>query len=180
MHRAIYLSNSANQDFQAIIIPSGAWEWSQIWSLEACRAWSSMSAIQTTHDFYKWYKSASTGEWTPEWAKVISMFFDSYATKVSAGESKELYNSTRPNEYFNKNLWDKFNIGSNWWIFLRTKDGKYTSAFNSNENHAWITEGKNQGYEVISAKPGKVWHADMQASRHGFEQVKTGVTLSVR
>jgi len=80
MHRAIYLSNSANQDFQAIIIPSGAWEWSQIWSLEACRAWSSMSAIQTTHDFYKWYKSASTGEWTPEWAKNYDDFHEELAS----------------------------------------------------------------------------------------------------
>jgi len=173
MSRAIYLSNSANQDFQAIIIPSGAWLWSEIWSVPAYSAWSSLSKIKTAQDFYQWYKNASSGEWTPEWAKVVSMFFDSYATKVSAGESKELFNSSRPHEYCNPRLWEKFKSGSSWWVFLRSKDGKWVSAFNSNDDHAWITEGKNQGYEVIRAKPGKVWHADAQAGNHVFAQVKT-------
>ena len=42
-----------------------------------------------------------------------------------------------------------------------------------NDDHAWITEGKDQGYEVIKAQPGKVWHADAEAARHGFAEVKT-------
>lgn len=177
MSRAIYLSNSANQEFQAIIIPSGAWDWAEIWSLEAMSAWNTMSNLKTAQDFYKFYKSAPLGEWTPEWAKIISMFFDTYATKVSAGESKELFNSSKPNEYFNSKLWDKFTLGSSFWVFLRSKDGKWTCTFNSNDDHAWITEGKNQGYEVIRAKPGKVWHGDPDAGHHSFEQIKTAAAL---
>lgn len=175
MSRAIYLSNSANQDFQAIIMPYGEWEWSEIWSSPASSAWGSLNSLKLTEDFYKWYKNASSGEWSCEWAKVISMFFDNYATKVSAGESKELLNISKPNEYFNAKLWDTFKSGSSWWLFLRSKDGKWVSAFSSDDNHSWITQGKNQGYEVLRAQPGKVWHADEKAGNYAFAQVKTNL-----
>jgi hypothetical protein len=60
---------------------------------------------------------------------------------------------------------------------LRSKDGKWTCAFNSNNNEAWISEGKDEGYQVIGARSQKVWQADPHAGQHVFDQVKTGSAL---
>ena len=176
MSRAIYLSNSANQDFQAIAIPAGSYHCSDLWSAEVCLTWNKLN-INNSEEFYNWYKNSASGLWTPELAKIISLFFDNFSTKISAGESKELFKLDKPNEYFNPLRWSDIKNNSSWLIFLRSKDGKWTCAYNSCENSAWIIQGKNQGYEAIQAKANKVWQSEAGAKEYYFVQVKTNASF---
>ena len=173
MLEVIYLSNSANQDFQAIILPAGKYSWQDIWSPEAWAMWKDFGDINNLDYFYDHYKKSHTGIWTPEWAKIISLFFDNFSVKISAGESKEIVNIYKPNIYFNTKLWDNFNKNPQWRLFMRSKDGKWTCAYNSNYSQAWIIQGRNQGYESIQAQLGKVWQNESQGLEHYFVQVKT-------
>lgn len=174
MSRVIYISNSANQEFQALVTPRSSVLWADLWSIKAVDAWGELKEnLKTPECFYNWYKSAGLSVWSPEEAKIISYFFDNFSTRISAGESKEIFNSARSRDYFNSHHWEKINQDSQWLIFLRSKDGKWISAFNSYVDYAWITQGRGQSYEAIGARPGKVWHADPSAGQHGFFQVQT-------
>lgn len=174
MSRTIFLSNSANQEFQGIILPSGDWHMADVCSAQAWQYFMTIGSLKTVNDFIRLYKGASQGLWSPEFIKAITQFFDKYSLRVNAGESKALYsqNMTYPHEYLNSAQWGSMCRNPNWSLFLRSKDGNWTSFFSSNDDWSWITQGKGNGYESVRSKPGKVWQSDHEAGQHNFDQVR--------
>jgi hypothetical protein len=172
MSHSIYLSNSANQAFQAIVLPDNNGLWADLWHREIRIVWQDFS-LKTIQDFYHWYKNAHAGLWSAEQAKVVSYLFDKHGLKIAAGESKEIYNNTRANNYFDLQYWSNNKSSTKWLLFLRSKDGKHTNVFSSNENHAWISQGQGQNYQAVRSKPGQVWIADPSAGLFVFSQVRT-------